>query len=270
MFSWPAQPEHRGLFITGTDTGVGKTAVVCAIADALAARARTGAPAGGRPGVCKPFATGCRRCRAGWTGEDIEALRVAAGIGVGDAAALARLCPQAFELPASPAAAAEHERREVDFAAVADALLETDRVRDLLLVEGIGGPKVPLDPRQPRYTVAEFASDLGFPVLLVARAGLGTLSHTAMAVETLQTAGCRVVGVVLNDADDVAGEDPTFAGNPAWIERMTGIKVLARLPRAQAWAPGEATPPALLQRIAAVPWAQLAGAVPRVSEAVAW
>ncbi len=269
MFRWPAQPDSPGLFITGTDTGVGKTAVTCGIAAVLAARTLPPGAGVARPAACKPFATGCQRSRAGWSGEDIAALATAAGVRADEPAALQNLCPQAFELPASPAAAAAQEKREIDYAAIGSALLASERGRTMLLVEGIGGPKVPLDPRQPRYCVAEFAADLGYPVLLVARAGLGTLSHTAMSVESLQSAGCRVVGVVLNDPDGAAADDPTAATNPAWIERMTGIKVLASLPRIRDLQPGTC-PPAAFERLSAVDWAGLGGRVTLPSEAPVW
>lgn len=258
MFCWPQPPRCPGLFVTGTDTGVGKTAVVRGIAAALAQGGGGGGRGRPRVGLCKPFATGCRQTRTGWTGEDLEALASAAGLDPADEAGRRRLCPQAFKLPAAPAAAAEHERRAVDFAAVERALAEHDRRADLVLVEGIGGPKVPLDPGCPRYTVAEFAAELGYPVLVVARANLGTLSHTAMSVESLQAAGCRVVGLVLNDADDAAAEDPTARSNPGWLERMTGIKVLAQLPHSRALPPEGPCPPGLRAPLERVDWADLA------------
>ena len=268
MFVWPQPPRCPGLFVTGTDTGVGKTAVVRGLAAVLGDRDRGPTPP--RVGLCKPFATGCRLTRTGWAGEDLDALAAAAGLDPGDAAARARLCPQAFKLPAAPAAAAEHERRGVDFAAVGRALAEHDRRSDLVIVEGIGGPKVPLDPTRPRYTVAEFAADLGYPVLVVARAGLGTLSHTAMSVESLQAAGCRVVGLVVSDAADAAAEDPTAQSNPAWLERLTGIKVLARLPHHRQLPPVGPFPAALRAPLARVDWADLAGVPPRASEPASW
>lgn len=273
MFRWPAQPHQPGLFVTGTDTGVGKTAITCGIVELLrerAKRADSSSAAARGPGVCKPFATGCRRGRSGWTGEDIEALGFAGGVDLADEAARERLCPQAFELPASPAAAADHEQRSVDYKAVARALLALDAGHDRVVVEGIGGPKVPLDPKRPRYSVAEFAADLGFPVLVVARAGLGTLSHTAMSVESLQTAGCRVVGIVLNDGDDAAENDPTVPSNPTWIERSTGVKVLARVPRLRDLVPGQPSPPTLLDRLRGVAWHELSAPAPWLSEATVW
>ncbi|BAM04301.1 dethiobiotin synthase [Phycisphaera mikurensis] len=268
MFSWPAQPARNGLFVTATDTGVGKTEVVCGIAEAFRRRSPGAGQRRTRIGLCKPFATGCRRCRTGWAGEDIDRLMAAGDLDPGDPAERKRLCPQAFELPASPAAAAEHERRTIDFDAIGEALSSLDAASDLLLVEGIGGPKVPLDPRQPRYTVAEFAADVGYPVVVVTRAGLGTLSHTAMSVEVLQAAGCRVVGLVVNDADGVAAGDPTAPSNPTWLERTTGIKVLAKLPRHRE--ADAAMPPSFLGPLAAVPWAELAGPGTRISEPAVW
>ncbi|MEM1445992.1 MAG: dethiobiotin synthase [Planctomycetota bacterium] len=225
MLTLSAPLTKPGLFITGTDTGVGKTVVTCGI---LAALREQAAGQRLRLGPCKPFATGCREGRDGPIQEDVQALLRFSET----KAQAATVCPQAFRQPAAPAVAAEAEGREVKWESVAEALQKLDQTHDALLIEGVGGALVPLDPRQPRYTVRDLIRAIGYPALVVCRAELGTLNHTVMTVEALERSGCRVIGLVMNHT--VPGlreaDDPTIATNALWLERMTGIKVLCRIP----------------------------------------
>lgn len=224
MFDRPVQLSRPGLFVTGTDTGVGKTAVTCGIAAALRRQ---------RPrwhlGACKPFASGCRRDREGLVSEDAEALAHFANTRL----PLDVINPLRFVPPLAPAVAAEQTHTAIDWAALRQSLEELDQHCDALLIEGVGGLMVPLDPQRPRTTVLDLAVALGYPVVVVARSVLGTLNHTAMTVRLLEDAGLRVAGVVMNgyDADAAASDDPSIATNRRWIERMTGRSVLATVPR---------------------------------------
>jgi dethiobiotin synthetase len=226
MFGRSLQLTRPGLFITGTDTGVGKTAITCAIAAAL----RRQTPAA-RVGVCKPLASGCRHDREGLVSEDAEALAHFADC----RQPLDVINPVRYAPPLAPAAAAEQTGVAVDFAAIARALELIDRTSDAMLVEGVGGLLVPLDAKG-KYTVLDLAAALPYPVLVVARSGLGTLNHTAMTVRLLRDAGCAVAGVVMNNypppgsAAEAAG-DPSIQINRRWIERMTGVSVLATAPQ---------------------------------------
>lgn len=213
-----------GLFITGTDTGVGKTVATCAIADALR---RQGAA---RVGVCKPFSSGCRRDREGLVSEDAEALAHFADCRL----PLDVINPIRFAAPLAPAVAAEQAGVEVDWTEVRRSLETLDGASDVMLIEGVGGIMVPLDPRAWRLTVLDLAAALGYPVVVVARSVLGTLNHTAMTVRLLQEAGCRVAGIIMNafDADVAHIEDPSVPLNRAALERLTGVRVLATFPRA--------------------------------------
>ncbi len=266
MLKLPAPLQKPGLFVTGTDTGVGKTVVACAILAALRELAHS---RGLRLGVCKPFATGCHEGRDGPVQEDVQALMHFA-----DARGPAcRVCPQWFRTPASPAAAAAQENRDIDWDAVATALIETDRAHDAVLVEGLGGVMVPLDPKHPRYTVRDMIDAIGYPVVVVCRAGLGTLNHTAMTVDVLQRGGCRVVGLVMNHVegrDGLNGDssaDSSLTSNRLWLERMTGIKVLCEIPAARPAAMDPAKgrlDPAVLAAARAHHWGDLfAAPVPR-------
>jgi len=217
-----------GLFVTGTDTGVGKTVVACAIAAVL----RQQKP-GARIGVCKPFATGCRKERGGLVNDDTEALAHFADCRL----ALDVINPVRFREPLAPAVAAQQLGVPIGWEALRASVRQIDEYADAVLVEGAGGVMVPLDPARPRMTWLDTAC-FGLPAVVVARAGLGTLNHTAMTVKLLQGAGVRVAGVVVNgyEPDEAAAmsDDPSRPGNPRWMEAMTGVRVLALVPRMQA------------------------------------
>ena len=139
------------------------------------------------------------------------------------------VAPVRFEAPLAPAVAAELVGEAIDWSAVGAALARLDGDADYLVVEGVGGVMVPLDPAQPGLTVRDFAAALGLPAVVVARAGLGTLNHTVMTVDALRRVGCTVAGVVMNEHGcDVA--DASLGHNRRWIERMTGVGVLASVP----------------------------------------
>jgi dethiobiotin synthetase len=213
-----------GLFVTGTDTGVGKTLVACAIASAL----RRQAP-GILLGVSKPFASGCRREREGLVNSDAEALAHFADC----KQPLGVINPIRFAAPLAPAVASQESGEPVDWQALSRSLGHLERASDALLVEGVGGLMVPLDPDRPRFTVLDLIVTLGYPVLIVTRANLGTLNHTAMTARILKQAGCRIAGMVINGfvADPAKTDDPSIAGNRVWLERITGLKTLAIVPR---------------------------------------
>jgi dethiobiotin synthetase len=176
----------RGLFITGTDTGVGKTAVACAIA-------RAGVAAGLKVGVYKPACSGAELDASGvprW--EDPEQLAAACG----GRWPLERISPQRFLAPLAPPAAARLEDRDVDFPlAVAGARWFEGRC-DLLLVEGAGGWLCPLTDSR---TFADLAVELGFPVVVVAANRLGTINHTLLTLEAIRSRRLETAAIVLND-----------------------------------------------------------------------
>ena len=241
-----------GLFITGTDTGVGKTAVACGIAAAI----RRQEPSL-TLGVSKPFSSGCRKEREGLVHEDAEALAHYADCRL----ALDVINPIRFAAPLAPAVAAEQAQTPIDWAELRRALESLDAQSDALLIEGVGGLLVPLDPRKTECTVLKLIAAIGYPALVVARSTLGTLNHTAMTARLLSEAGCRVAGVVMNryEGDVAAAEDPSITTNRRWIEKMTGVKVLAVAPRVD---PGQVVPhrgrldPAVVDALATVRWSE--------------
>ncbi len=202
----------RGLFITGTDTGVGKT--VAAAAVALAARAR-----GVDAGVMKPI--GCGLAPGETEHADTRFLREASGV----AGAPSEITPLAFRAFRAPLVAARLEGREVDLAQVLAGVKRLAARHAALVVEGVGGVRVPI---RPGVEVLDLIRDIGFPVLVVARSGLGTMNHTALTAEALASQGIPVLGFLLNDgaaavADDLAAE------NAEAVTAMTGLACLGRL-----------------------------------------
>lgn len=200
----------RGVFVTGTDTGVGKTVVTCALIAGLRAR---GVDAAGM----KPIETG-----VGADGPlDALALRAAAG----DADPLDEVCPQQFALPAAPTVAAKAEGRRVDLAAIDAAHARLLARHDWLAVEGAGGMLV---PAAEGLTMVDLADRLGLPLLLVARARLGTINHTRLSLEVARTRGKRVIGVVISHADGVVS--PADAANLEALRDDAGFRVMGEIP----------------------------------------
>lgn len=173
----------RGVFVTGTDTGVGKTLVACALIRGLRHR---GVDVGGM----KPIETG-----VGAEGPlDAIALRRAAG----DADPLDDVCPQRFAMPAAPTVAAQAEGRRVDLDAIDAAHARLRARHDFLVVEGAGGLLV---PAAGGLAMADLAARLELPLLLVARASLGTINHTRLSLEVARARNLRVIGVVVSHGD---------------------------------------------------------------------
>lgn len=172
----------RGCFVTGTDTGVGKTVVAAAIAAALVQR-------GERVAAFKPVVTGLAEPpRSGWP-PDHELLALASG--QPDAIAVS---PLLFDPPVSPHLAAELAGRSIDPAALVDHARRAGTRCDALVVEGVGGLLVPL---ALDYSVRDLACDLALPIVVAARPGLGTINHTLLTLDAARAAGLLVAGVVL-------------------------------------------------------------------------
>ncbi|HEX8524961.1 MAG TPA: dethiobiotin synthase [Tepidisphaeraceae bacterium] len=203
------------LLVTGTDTGVGKTIITCAIAAALRR-------AGLRVGVLKPVATGCIKAREGLVSEDAELLAHHAD----SPHPLDIICPQRYLEPLAPAVAAERAQQPVDWAAVQRSIDIISPTSDVLLVEGVGGIMVPLDNR---HTVLDLAQWMSAPAVIVARPNLGTINHTLLTARALRSVEVSVAGVVINryppDSTPVAEET-----NPRAIERWGKVPVLGIVP----------------------------------------
>lgn len=216
----------RRLFVTGTDTGVGKTTIACALAAAYRRR-------GFRVATLKPIETGCVESALGLVPEDAIRLARAAGEPLPPARSLEDLCPQRFALPASPQVAAAASGRVVDLEAVERAAAARGPA-DILLIEGAGGLLVPL---APGVLQADLMVRLGAPVLVVARAALGTVNHTLLTLEAARRRGLVVAGVILDRTDRPPG--PEDASNAPAIAEHGGVAVLGTFP----WRPGSPSVP---------------------------
>jgi dethiobiotin synthetase len=169
-----------GIFVTGTGTEVGKTVVAATIAHTLAAE-------GQRVHVFKPAVTGLEE----GVETDHALLRRASGSDQSDD----EIAPYRYGPPASPHLAAALAGEEID----PERLRETARAAaedaDVLVCEGVGGLLVPLSPS---YLVRDLAADLGYPMVVVASPGLGTINHTLLTIEAARAADLHVAAVVLN------------------------------------------------------------------------
>ncbi|MEM9353730.1 MAG: dethiobiotin synthase [Planctomycetota bacterium] len=188
------------LFITGTNTEIGKTHVAAMIARQLA-------QAGVTVGVYKPVASGCRRENGTLVSDDAELLWEAAG----RPATLEAVCPQRFELPVAPPVAARAEGRQIDQDRLRDGLRFWQERSDAVIVEGAGGL---LSPLAENFSNADLAADLGLPLLVVAANQLGVINTT---LQTLVTASAYprplpIAGVVLNQSAGGEG-DASLATN---------------------------------------------------------
>jgi len=202
------------LFVTATDTEVGKTAVASGLAALLRGRGRD-------VGVMKPFAAGC--AESGGTLISADGACLARAAGVDDPHEL--ICPIRLRHPLAPTVAAELEGRPIDLSLVWSAVDALAARHDRLIVEGIGGIMVPVTV--DRY-VADVAAELRAPLLIVARAGLGTINHSLLTVEYARSRGLNVAGVLLNSpAEAPAG--PAERTNPSVIARRAGVPVFGPL-----------------------------------------
>lgn len=203
----------RGLFITGTDTGVGKTHIACEIVRELRVAER-------RVGAFKPACSGASIEPDGhshW--DDVERLRHALGQDVSDD----QLSPQRFFAPLAPPVAARQEGRSVDLDAIQHGLDSWRSHCDIVIVEGAGGLLCPLTDE---LTMADLAAQFGFPLLIVARRGLGTINHTLLTVEVARRRGLPIAGILFNEPAPTA-DDASAATNAEEVAARCDVPVLA-------------------------------------------
>lgn len=200
---------NERFFVAGTDTGVGKTQVSCALLSLLAERGRSPAP-------FKPYETGCEPLNAP---ADALAMRAAARSSL----AVDAICPHRFRLPLAPGVAGARLKRQPSFARTLSACRRLGT--GALVVEAAGGLRVPIDGRRD---VLDLIAALELPVVLVARAGLGTLNHTALSIDALHARDISIRAVVL--AQSSPHRDPSERDNAAWIRRRHRITVLGPVP----------------------------------------
>lgn len=208
------QPLHppKGLFITGTDTNVGKTVVTAALGMALQ---QTGC----RVGIMKPVETGIAPDETTSDSHRLKKLFVAPYQNV-DVRGLYRFSP-----PVAPLEAARTSQRFIDVEAILDAYRAFALHHDYLLVEGVGGILVPLTPT---YDVRDLIKMVGLPCLVVSRAALGSINHTRLTLMGLRQAEIPILGILLNQTDTIPEEQR--ASTVKLVRELSDVPVLGPLP----------------------------------------
>lgn len=203
----------KGLFVTGTDTGVGKSLVAAAL---LRAFGRAGAKAVGM----KPVAAGAVRTDQGWRNDDVDALVSAGNVD----APVEAVNPYCFEPPIAPHLAAREAGEAIDLDLVVQRFRTLAARAEVVVVEGAGGFLVPLNDRE---TLADLAVRLGLPVVLVVGMRLGCLNHALLTAEAIRSRGLPLAGWVANRTDP---DMLRYDGNrDALIDRL-GMTPLAEIP----------------------------------------
>ncbi|HEY1273384.1 MAG TPA: dethiobiotin synthase [Thermoleophilaceae bacterium] len=198
----------RGVFVTGTDTGVGKTVVAAAVCAALAARGLAVA-------AFKPAVTGLDEPEGDWP-PDHELLARSASA----AQSAEDVAPYRFGPPLSPHYAADIAGEAIEPARLVEHARAAGTAAEAIVCEGVGGLLVPLTPG---YLVRDLAVDIGLPVVIAARTGLGTINHTLLTVEAARSAGLRVVGIVMTPWGDLP--QPIELSNRGTVQRLSGVRV---------------------------------------------
>lgn len=206
----------KAIFITGTDTGVGKSVVSATIAMILRRM-------GHNVGVMKPVTSGCIDRNGELVSEDAELLCYAAGVPMTPDSA-----PYLLKAPIAPSVAAEKDGVRISFDTIKEAYLRLAERHDFVIVEGAGGLMVPL---AGGLLVSDLAQHLDLPLLVVARPNLGTVNHSLLTVFCARTMGLKVKGIVVNRYPELPGEAESYA--PHMIDSLSGAQLLGVFPDIQ-------------------------------------
>jgi len=200
----------KGIFVTGTDTGVGKTVVSAALAWSLK-------QSGKRVAVMKPVQTGTN------TGSimDIEFVEMVMEMNY----PIEEVCPYRFPEPLAPLVAANMAGEKIDIERIKSLFHKLSSSHDITIVEGAGGLLVPITED---YLMSDLAFDLELPIVIVVRPSLGTLNHTLLTVESAKARGLKVLGIVINQFPSSPGL--AECTNPGLILKMTGENILGVIP----------------------------------------
>ncbi len=209
------QIMHKGIFITGTDTGVGKTFVSVGLLKALK---ETGL------NVCpmKPVETGCKVQRGELVPEDTLKLIKAAQV----SEPVDLINPYRFRQPLAPAIASELEGAVISRKKIISAYNKLSNKYDITIIEGAGGIMVPI---RKSYLFLDLIKDLALPVIIISRPGLGTINHTLLTIEAARNRGIDITGVIINWSVDIK-KDASVKTNPQMIKKLTGVPVLGNVP----------------------------------------
>lgn len=205
----------RGFFITATDTGVGKTLVTSILTLGLRQMGLNVCP-------LKPIGTGGIEQEGRYISEDAQVYRQLTGIEE-PASVLNPIC---FRYPASPHLSSEMEEKAVRVIDVLRAIKQVGERYELLVVEGVGGWLVPI---KKEYCIADFANELGLPVLVVSANRLGAINHTLLTLESIRARGSHPAGVIFTDP--ASKKDPAISrNNIETVQRLGRVEILGEIP----------------------------------------
>jgi dethiobiotin synthetase len=205
----------KGIFVTGTDTGVGKTITAAAIARYLHVQ-------GVGVGVLKPVTSGALESGGKLVSEDAELLCWAAKC----TAPAGDVSPYLLREPFAPSEAARRDGVTIRYERIRESFDRLAEQHEFLIVEGAGGLLVPL---AEDLLVADLAKRLHLPLLIVAKPDLGTVNHTLMTCECARSRGIDILGVVINGQTEQPGQAESYA--PRLIARLSGVPLLGVLRR---------------------------------------
>lgn len=229
-------PKKNGLFIEATGTGAGKTLIAGAVAKILTDN-------GLKVGVFKPIAAGCKRRWEGLVSCDTEFLANCANSGL----SLSTITPVGYITPAAPIVSAAQEGQPIDFDSIAAAYKEVCENTDIVIVEGIGGVRMPLTVK---FDLLDLAIEFALPVVIISRLGPGTINHTLMTIDCIRAAQLKIAGVVLNGYNALEAAVAEESVGPV-IAECSGVNILCTVPfdetvDIEAQSPGEMVVPSLL------------------------
>lgn len=204
----------KGIFVTGTDTGVGKTLVMALLARYLLEKRY-------KVITQKWIQTGC----AGFPSDIQLHLKIMGRKRKDIKNYLGLVCPYAFKFSGSPHLSSKLEKKKININKIIKSFRLLSAQFDFVLVEGIGGALVPIDKR---HLTIDLVKELDLPVLLVAQNKLGAINHTLLSIEAIKSRGLEILGVIFNN---LKGQDPIIIrDNPKIIEGLTRERVLGVLP----------------------------------------
>lgn len=204
----------KGFFITGTDTGVGKTFVTAGIVSTLREKSVN-------VGVMKPVETGCPEKDGKLEPQDALYLKNAAGV----SDELDLISPYRFKAPLAPSIASRVEGKIIELNRIKECYYKLASRHSIMFVEGAGGLLAPINENE---TVADLIKLLNLPLIIIAASRLGAINHTLLTVRYAQSVGIEVKGIILNYP--ALSVEETLSANQAEIKRLANIPVLGELP----------------------------------------
>ena len=210
--------QNQGFFVTGTDTGVGKTVVTSALVSILRNAGIDTVP-------MKPVQTGCRRRGNRWYSPDLESCLSLTGLSVSKYER-SLMSPYCFEKESSPHLAAQAAGTTIKLDRIRKSFQMLQKKHEAVVVEGIGGVLVPLNRKK---TILDLMLELNLPVILVSRPTLGTLNHTFLSLNELRRANLTVFGIIFNDSELLKWGD-IETDNYKFIKSKSATSIMGRLP----------------------------------------